>query len=220
MSKWQVELEGKEWNILYLENHDQPRSVSRFGNDREYRVELAKMLATWLHMMKGTPFIYQGQEIGMTNVRFPSIDDYNDLETLNMYREQVFEKGRDAAEVMNSIYTKGHDNARTPMQWTSSENAGFTFGIPWLKINPNYKEINVEKAINDSNSIFHYYKKLIRIRKEYPIVIYGEYQSIFEDHEQIYAYVRTKNSLLLQISLKIPQFLTFQGILSMISNSC
>jgi oligo-1,6-glucosidase len=191
MSKWQVELEGKGWNSLYLENHDQPRSVSRFGNDCEYRVESAKMLATWLHMMKGTPFIYQGQEIGMTNVRFPSIDDYNDLETLNMYREQVFEKGRDAAEVMNLIYAKGRDNARTPMQWTSSENAGFTPGIPWLKINSNYKEINVEKAINDPNSIFHYYKKLIRIRKEHPIVVYGEYQSILEDHEQIYAYVRT-----------------------------
>jgi oligo-1,6-glucosidase len=137
MSKWQTALDGKGWNSLYLNNHDQPRMVSRFGDDGKYRVESAKMLATFLHMMQGTPYIYQGEEIGMTNVRFSSIDEYRDIETLNMYREYR-ERGVPVESIMESIYAKGRDNARTPMQWNDSENAGFTTGKPWIAVNPNY----------------------------------------------------------------------------------
>jgi oligo-1,6-glucosidase len=191
ITKWQKGLEGIGWNSLYLNNHDQPRMVSRFGNDREYRVESAKMLATFLHMLQGTPFIYQGEEIGMTNVRFYSIDDYKDIETLNMYREKVIEQGEEPKKVMESIYAKGRDNARTPFQWDDSENAGFTTGKPWIKVNPNYKEINAKQAIEDPNSIYHYYRKLIQLRKKHPIIVYGAYDLILPDHEQIYAYTRT-----------------------------
>jgi oligo-1,6-glucosidase len=191
MTKWQKGLEGIGWNSLYLNNHDQPRMVSRFGNDQEYRVESAKMLATFLHMLQGTPFIYQGEEIGMTNVRFESIDDYKDIETLNMYREKVMEQGEDTKKVMESIYAKGRDNARTPFQWNDNENAGFTSGTPWIKVNPNYKEINAKQAIEDPNSIYHYYRKLIQLRKQHPIIVYGTYDLILPEHEQIYAYTRT-----------------------------
>ncbi|TWD93400.1 oligo-1,6-glucosidase [Neobacillus bataviensis] len=191
MSKWQNDLEGKGWNSLYLNNHDQPRMVSRFGNDKEYRVESAKMLGTFLHMMKGTPYIYQGEELGMTNVRFEQIEDYNDIEIHNMYREKVVEGGEDHHKVMEAIYIKGRDNARTPMQWDSSENAGFTSGTPWLKLNPNYKEINVAQAVADPNSIYHYYQQLIKLRKEYEVIVYGRYELILEDDENIYAYTRT-----------------------------
>jgi oligo-1,6-glucosidase len=190
MTKWQKGLEGIGWDSLYLNNHDQPRMVSRFGNDQEYRVESAKMLATFLHMLQGTPFIYQGEEIGMTNVRFESIDDYKDIETLNMYREKVMEQGEDTKKVMESIYAKGRDNARTPFQWDDSENAGFTTGTPWIKVNPNYKEINAKQAIEDPNSIYHYYRKLIQLRKQHPIIVYGTYDLILPEHEQIYAYTR------------------------------
>lgn len=191
MSKWQVEMEGKGWNSLYLENHDQPRSVSRFGNDKEYREESAKMLATWLHMMQGTPYIYQGQEIGMTNVKFDKIEDYKDVEIHNFWKEQVVQKGNDPSEMLKAIEYRGRDNARTPMHWDDSENAGFTTGAPWIKLNPNYTEINAKKAMEDPSSIFHYYKKLIQLRKENPIIVYGSYQLILEDHGQIYAYTRT-----------------------------
>jgi len=190
MSKWQVELHGKGWNSLYLENHDQPRSVSRFGNDKEYRVESAKMLATWLHMMQGTPYIYQGQEIGMTNVTFETIEQYRDVETHNMWKDLVIEKGYDAEKIMKAIHYRGRDNARTPMQWDATDNAGFTTGTPWIQVNPNYREINAEQALKDKNSVFHYYKKLIRLRKEHEIIVYGSYELILEEHEQIYAYVR------------------------------
>jgi oligo-1,6-glucosidase len=191
MTKWQKELEGKGWNSLYLNNHDQPRMVSRFGNDKEYRVESAKMLGTFLHMMQGTPYIYQGEEIGMTNVRFESVDDYNDIEIKNMYREKVTEGGEDHHKVMESIYVKGRDNARTPMQWDVRENAGFTTGTPWLKVNPNYPEINAKRALEDRNSIFYYYQQLIKLRKEYDIIVYGTYDLIIEENENIYAYTRT-----------------------------
>ncbi|WP_442597094.1 glycoside hydrolase family 13 protein [Neobacillus sp. D3-1R] len=189
-TKWQKGLETVGWNSLYLNNHDQPRMVSRFGNDKEYRLESAKMLATFLHTLKGTPYIYQGEELGMTNVVFDSIDDYQDIETLNMYREKVIENGEDQQKVMQSIYVKGRDNARTPIQWDDSEHAGFTTGTPWLKVNPNYKEINAKLAVADSNSVFHYYKNLIQLRKQNPIMVYGSYDLILPDHEQIYAYVR------------------------------
>jgi oligo-1,6-glucosidase len=209
MTKWQKGLEGKGWNSLYLNNHDQPRMVSRFGNDSTYRVESAKMLGTFLHMMQGTPYIYQGEEIGMTNVKF-EIHDYNDVEILNMYREKVIEGGADHNAVMEAIHFRGRDNARTPMQWDNSENAGFTTGTPWLKINPNYKEINAEQALADSNSIFYYYQNLIKLRKEHEIIVYGDYHLILEDDEQIYAYTRTLgNETLLVItnfSSETPQF--------------
>jgi oligo-1,6-glucosidase len=191
MTKWQKELEGRGWNSLYLNNHDQPRMVSRFGNDQEYRVESAKMLATFLHMMQGTPYIYQGEELGMTNVKFDSLEEYNDIEIHNMYREKVTEGGEDHAKIMEAIYRKGRDNARTPMQWDDSEHAGFTTGEPWLKVNPNYKEINAENALKDSSSIFYYYKELNRLRKEHDIIVYGTYDLILDDHAQIYAYTRT-----------------------------
>lgn len=190
-TKWQKGLEGKGWNSLYLNNHDQPRMVSRFGNDRQYRLESAKMLATFLHMLQGTPFIYQGEEIGMTNVRFETIEEYKDIETLNMYREKVIQGNEDHNKVMESIYAKGRDNCRTPMQWDDSPHGGFTTGEPWLKVNPNYKEINVEKALADPNSVFHYYKKLIQLRKQKPIIVYGSYELLLEEHEQIYAFTRT-----------------------------
>jgi oligo-1,6-glucosidase len=190
ITKWQKGLEEVGWNSLYLNNHDQPRMVSRFGNDQEYRVESAKMLATFLHTLKGTPYIYQGEELGMTNVRFESIEDYKDIETLNMYHEKVVENGENPQKVMESIYVKGRDNARTPIQWDDSKHAGFTSGEPWLKVNPNYKEINAEQAIADPNSVFHFYRELIQLRKKNPIMVYGSYDLILPDHEQIYAYIR------------------------------
>ncbi|MGE6588896.1 glycoside hydrolase family 13 protein [Bacillus mycoides] len=191
LTKWQKALEQTGWNSLYWNNHDQPRVVSRFGNDGAYHTESAKMLATVLHMMKGTPYIYQGEEIGMTNVRFESIDEYRDIETLNMYKEKVIERGEDIDKVMQSIYIKGRDNARTPMQWDDREHAGFTTGEPWIAVNPNYKEINVKQAIQDEESIFYYYKKLIELRKKNEIVVYGTYDLILENNPSIFAYVRT-----------------------------
>ena len=191
-SKWQTELHSEGWNSLFGNNHDLPRMVSRWGNDKEYRVESAKMLATMLHMQKGTPYIYQGEEIGMTNIRFDSIDDYNDIESLNMYKERL-SQGYSLDEIMESIYAKGRDNARTPMQWNKENNAGFTTGIPWLKVNKNYKYINVEQAINDENSILYYYKELIKLRRESDVIKYGDYKLILEEHPEIFAYTRSWN---------------------------
>ncbi|WLD91656.1 alpha-glucosidase [Alkalihalobacillus sp. AL-G] len=189
-SGWLQKLEGKGWNSLYWNNHDQPRIVSRFGNDSpEYREISAKMLATTLHMMQGTPYIYQGEELGMTNIQFPTINDYRDIETLNMYHEKI-EDGADLEDIMSSIYVKSRDNARTPMQWDNSENAGFTQGTPWIQVNPNYKEINAEQNINDPRSVYNYYKKLIQLRKENDIIIYGSYVPLLEDDENIYAFIR------------------------------
>ncbi|MBM6859597.1 alpha-glucosidase [Clostridium saudiense] len=192
LSKWQTELEGEGWNSLFWNNHDLPRIVSRWGNDKEYRVESAKMLATLLHGMKGTPYIYQGEELGMTNIRLENIDEYNDIETLNMYKDRI-SKGYTHDDIMNSIYIKGRDNARTPMQWNDSENAGFTTGKPWLAVNENYKEINAEKALEDKNSIFYHYKKLIDIRKNNDTIIYGDYKLLSEDDKNIFAYIRELN---------------------------
>lgn len=209
-TKWQKGLEEEGWNSLYLNNHDQPRMVSRFGNDGKYRVESAKMLATFLHTLQGTPYIYQGEEIGMTNVKFDSIEEYKDIETLNMYNEKVKENNEDEAKVMQSIYVKGRDNARTPVQWNASEHAGFTTGTPWIAVNPNYKEVNVEQAVADQDSIFHYYKKLIKLRKENDVIVYGKYDVLLEDHEQIYAYTRTlkkeKLLVILNFSDHRPEF--------------
>ncbi|MFT8312658.1 MAG: alpha-glucosidase [Clostridium sp.] len=191
MTKWQKGLENGGWNSLYWNNHDQARVVSRFGDDKKYWKQSAKMLGTCLHMMQGTPYIYQGEEIGMTNVAFDSIEEYKDIETINAYNEFVNIKGKNPEEMMQGIYARSRDNARTPMQWNSSESAGFTTGAPWIKVNPNYEEINVENQLRDSDSIFNYYKKLIDIRKKNDIVVYGTYDLIFEDNEEIYAYTRT-----------------------------
>ena len=190
LSKWQEELESDGWNSLYLNNHDQPRLVSRFGDDKEYRLESAKMLATMLHTMKGTPYIYQGEEIGMTNVRFDSIRDYKDIETLNAYEEMV-EGGIMEEEVfMDGVYRNGRDNARTPVHWDDSANAGFTTGNPWIKVNPNYKEINVKQVLANKDSIFYYYKRLIELRKEHEVIVYGRFKEYYKENEQIYCYGR------------------------------
>jgi oligo-1,6-glucosidase len=189
MSKWQEELNGKGWNSLYLNNHDQPRPVSRFGNDKKYRVESAKMLGTMLHMMQGTPYIYQGEELGMTNVKF-NIDEYKDLEIINAYNELVKGGLMSEEKFMEGVWLRGRDNARTPMQWNDCENAGFTTGTPWIRLNPNYTDINVENALKDENSIFYYYQKLIKLRKENPLIVYGDYEEILKDSENIFTYIR------------------------------
>ncbi len=200
MTRWQKELEGKGWNSQYLTNHDLPRAVSRFGNDGPYRTESAKLLATFLHLLQGTPYIYQGEEIGMTNVAFETIDDYRDIETRNMYEEFVEEKGMEPQTVMAMIHAKSRDNARTPMQWDAGENAGFTTGTPWLKLNPNYTDINVAKELNNPSSIFHYYKRLLELRKAHPVVVYGTYDLLLPEHEEIYAFTRAlQNERLLVI---------------------
>ncbi|OPA78540.1 glucohydrolase [Paenibacillus selenitireducens] len=191
LSHWQTGLDGRAWNSLYLNNHDQPRMVSRFGNDTVYRKKSAKMLATALHMLQGTPFIYQGEELGMTNVKFPSIDDYRDIETLNMYHQRVMVDGVDAGKVMASIHAKGRDNARTPMQWSSKTHGGFTSGIPWLKTNPNYDVIHAEEALRDRDSVFYFYQRLIQLRKQHSIIVYGSCQIYDEAHPHVYAYTRT-----------------------------
>jgi oligo-1,6-glucosidase len=189
LAKWQVGLHNKGWNSLYWNNHDQPRIVSRFGNDQEYRVESAKMLAACLHFMQGTPYIYQGEEIGMTNVKFDSLEDYRDIETLNMYKERSA-LGYTHEDIMTSIYAKGRDNARTPVQWDASEHGGFTTGTPWIKSNPRYKEINVKSTLENPQSIFYFYQKLISLRKEMDIIVEGDFQLLLKDHPSIFAYER------------------------------
>ncbi|MFD1019671.1 glycoside hydrolase family 13 protein [Thalassobacillus hwangdonensis] len=187
--KWQTSLHGVGWNSLYWNNHDQPRIVSRFGDDAKYREKSAKMLATCLHMMQGTPYIYQGEELGMTNVQFESLEDYRDIETLNMYKEKK-SLGWSHERIMEAIYAKGRDNARTPMQWNASENAGFTTGTPWLAVNPNYQQINAEAALEDEHSIYHYYKRLIQLRKEKDILTNGRFELLMRDDAQVFAYKR------------------------------
>ncbi len=188
--RWQRELSEGCWNSLYLNNHDQPRMVSRYGDDGRYRVESAKMLATFLHTLQGTPYIYQGEELGMTNIRLEHIEDYRDVEILNHYKEAVEVFGQDPRQVMESIYAKGRDNARTPMQWSDQPNGGFTTGTPWLPINPNYTVINAEAARKDPGSIFHYYRRLLALRKEYKVMVYGDYLPVCEEHPAVWAYLR------------------------------
>ena len=191
LSRWQTELYGKAWNSLFWDNHDQPRAVSRFGDDRPmYREVSAKMLATCLHMLQGTPYIYQGEELGMTNYPFKSPDDFRDIESVNAYREWCSE-GRLSHEVFWPCITfKSRDNARTPMQWDDSAQAGFTTGTPWIAVNPNYTEINAKAETADVNSVFHYYKKLIALRKENPVMVYGKYEALMEDSEELFVYTR------------------------------
>lgn len=192
MSKWQTELEGKAWNSLFLGNHDQARSVSRFGNDApEYRAVSAKMLVTCLHMMQGTPYVYQGEELGMTNCPFPTLEDLRDIESINAFHE-LTEAGKvNPEDMMRYIRLRGRDNARTPMQWDDTAHAGFTTGTPWMQVNPNYREINAEAARKDPDSIFHYYRKLICLRKENPIFAEGDFRLLLEEDENIFAYVRS-----------------------------
>ena len=192
LSKWQTSLKGEGWNSLFWNNHDLPRIVSRWGNDREYRVQTAKMFASLLHLMQGTPYIYQGEEIGMTNVQFDSLEEYNDIEIHQFYRDNL-QKGYTHEQMMEAIWKNGRDNARTPMQWDESEHAGFTSGTPWLKVNPNYKTINVEKALEDKQSIFYHYKKLIELRKNSnysDTIIYGDYKLLLPEDHQVFTYTR------------------------------
>ena len=191
LSRWQNELYGKAWNSLFWDNHDQPRAVSRFGDDRpQYRERSAKMLATCLHMLQGTPYIYQGEELGMTNYPFRSPEDFRDIESINAYREWC-EEGSISHEVFWPCITfKSRDNARTPVQWDDSPQAGFTKGIPWIAVNPNYTQINAKAETADPDSVFHYYKKLIALRKAHPIIVYGKYELMMEDNEELFVYTR------------------------------
>ena len=192
LSKWQTGLAGNAWNSLYLSNHDQPRSVSRYGNDsEEYREVSAKMLATCLHMMQGTPYVYQGEELGMTNVYFDKLEDYRDVESFNAYKEMTETCGVSHEEMMGYLKKIGRDNARTPMQWDDSENAGFTTGTPWIRVNPNYKEINAKQQVGNPDSVFSYYKNLIRLRHENEIIVYGDYELLEPDNEELFIYTRT-----------------------------
>lgn len=220
IDKWQTALAGDGWNSLFWSNHDLPRAVSKFGDEGEFRVVSAKMLAIALHCLKGTPYIYQGEEIGMTNVCFEAIDDYRDIESLNLYRERLAQ-GVTHDEMMSGIYANGRDNARTPMQWDDSPNAGFTEGKPWIGVNPNYRDINVASALSEPDSIFWHYKKLVALRKQYPVLVYGDFQQILAEHPQIFAWLRTlgdEQVLVMNnfsghsLSLEIPESMqTWQG---------
>lgn len=202
LNKWQTELEGKAWGSLYWDNHDQPRAVSRFGNDsKEWREVSAKMLATVLHMQKGTPYVYQGEEFGMTNMHFESIDDCRDIEEINAYQQYVTDhKLVDAETMLRCFDTIARDNARTPVQWDNSPNAGFTTGTPWIKVNPNYTEINAEAALADPNSVFYYYQKLISLRHTTPIIVYGTFRPLLPDSEVLYAYEREMDGKVLTVA--------------------
>ena len=188
-TKWQKELDGHGWNSLFWSNHDLPRIVSRWGNDGAYRVESAKMLATVLHGMKGTPYIYQGEELGMTNMPFASPDDFTDIESRNICRERRA-AGFSEEEILTSLRAKARDNARTPMQWSQEPQAGFTTGTPWFPVNPNYTHINAQQALDDPDSIFYYYQKLVALRKHAPILTQGSYELLCPQDPDVYAYLR------------------------------
>jgi oligo-1,6-glucosidase len=223
--KWYDGLHNVGWNSLFMNNHDQPRMVSRFGNDKQYRVESAKMLATLIHTFSGTPYIYQGEEIGMTNIGFEDINDYRDVETLNYYNEKI--KNEDKEDVIKRIIPTSRDNARTPMQWDDSLNAGFTKGNPWINLNPNYKQINVKKSVEDKDSIFHYYKSLINLRHKSETIVYGDVELIYPENENIFAYRRNLNdeNILIvlnfyenNVNFKIPEFLQERELEVLLSN--
>ncbi len=195
LSRWQTGLEGKAWNSLFLSNHDQPRSVSWFGNDSEqYREISAKMLGTCLHMMQGTPYVYQGEELGMCNAYFDQLEDYRDIESLNAYKELTETCGVSHEEMMGYLKRISRDNARTPMQWDDSANAGFTTGTPWIKVNSNYKTVNAKQQTTDPDSVFSYYKELIRLRHENDIIVYGEYELLEPQNEELFIYTRSWNN--------------------------
>ncbi|WP_306369840.1 alpha-glucosidase [Nocardiopsis sp. CC223A] len=198
LDRWQLGLADRGWNSLYLNNHDQPRAVSRFGDDGEHRVASAKTLATTLHMMRGTPYVYQGEELGMTDAGFSDISEYRDVETLNHHRHALA-AGADGSRVMAGIARMSRDNARTPMQWDASPNAGFTTGTPWIAVNPNHTEINAEAALADPDSVFHHYRRLIALRKEHSVVVHGAYTPLLPDHPALYAYTRTLDGTVLTV---------------------
>ncbi|MCK6259283.1 alpha-glucosidase [Fictibacillus sp. KIGAM418] len=213
---WYDGLHGKGWNSQFLNNHDHTRQVTRYGNDKKYRIESAKLLAAMVHTLPGMPYIFQGEEIGMTGVRFDTIGEYHDIAMKNKYEEET-SKGRDPQEVLHELQPLSRDNSRTPMQWNSSENAGFSEGKPWLNMNPNYKEINVENALNDSNSVFYFYQKLISLRKEHDVMVYGDYKDLSEGDAKLYIYSRSLNGVTWLImlnhsdepsSFSLPAFLT------------
>ncbi len=227
LSRWQTQLYDQAWNSLFWDNHDQPRAVSRFGDDRpQYREASAKMLATCLHMLQGTPYIYQGEELGMTNYPFAGPDDFRDIESINAYREWCSDGPLSHEVFWPCITFKSRDNARTPMQWDDSAQAGFTAGTPWIAVNPNYKEINAKAETADPGSVFHYYRKLIALRKENPIMVYGKYEALLEDNEELFVYTRTleQEKLLVvcsfcdhETTFTIPE--AFRGTSCLISNT-
>ncbi|MED0992888.1 alpha,alpha-phosphotrehalase [Bacillus nitratireducens] len=199
MSNWQIEMQkGGGWNALFWCNHDQPRIVSRFGDDGKYRNESAKMLATAMHMLQGTPYIYQGEEIGMMNPKFESIEQYRDVESLNIYDIKL-EEGISKEEIIGILKQKSRDNSRTPMQWNGEVNSGFTTSTPWISVADSYTEINVEKALEEKESVFYHYKKLIELRKTYDVITEGEYAILDENHPKIWAYTRTVNDEVLLV---------------------
>ncbi|EGQ9291740.1 glycoside hydrolase family 13 protein [Vibrio vulnificus] len=226
LTKWQTELSNQGWNSLFWNNHDLPRVVSKYGDDKRYRVESAKMLATALHFLKGTPYIYQGEEIGMTNVAFESLDQYKDIETLNFYKVKT-ESGVSHQHMMDAIHENSRDNARTPMQWYASPNGGFSQAEPWIEVNPNYPEINVEQALADSDSIFYHYQKLIELRKQHPAIVYGDFTPLFAEHDSVFAYVRSHQDEQLlvinnfsdqDVSLELPDNLQHKEVNCLIYN--
>ena len=198
LGRWQEGLEDVGWNSLYWNNHDQPRVVSRFGNDGEYRVESAKMLATVLHMHRGTPFVYQGEEIGMTNVPFDSLEDFQDISSVNFHAAATA-LGAPEDAVLSALRIASRDNARGPMQWDDSEQAGFTTGVPWFPVNPNATEINAKAALADHNSVFHHYRRLIGLRRELPVVAFGDFDMLLEDHPNVYAFTRSLDGVTLLV---------------------
>lgn len=228
LSKWQEELYQKAWNSLYWCNHDQPRIVSRLGNpSEEYREVSAKMLGTCLHMMQGTPYIYQGEELGMTNVPFEKLEDFRDIESIHAYEEFVGKGLIQPEDMMYYLRYKSRDNARTPMQWDDSENAGFTTGNPWIMVNPNYREINAKEQLSREDSVFHYYQKLIRLRKEYPVIVQGRYGLLLPEDERLYVYQRELDGQILlvicnftdrEVSYKVPEELKGREKKVLISN--
>ncbi len=189
LDRWQIGLADTGWNSLYWDNHDQPRAVSRFGDDGEHRVRSAKALATVLHLQRGTPYVYQGEELGMTNTWLPTIDEYRDIETLRHYAAAVA-VGADPADVLASIQPASRDNARTPMHWDASPHAGFTSGEPWIGVNPNHTEINAAAAVADDDSVFHHYRRVIALRRAEPVIAAGDYTPQLRDDPDVYAYLR------------------------------
>ncbi|NOH81226.1 alpha,alpha-phosphotrehalase [Vibrio sp. RE86] len=191
---WQTGLNGKGWGALFWCNHDQPRVVSRLGNDKQYRVEAAKMLGVSVHMMQGTPYIYQGEEIGMTNPGYTSIEQYRDVESTNMYDIMVNQQGVSHEDMMAILAQKSRDNSRTPMQWNSDEFAGFSKGQPWLDVASNYPQINANQAVDDQDSVFYFYQKLIQLRKELEVITTGDYLDLYPDHKAIFGYQRKSDN--------------------------
>ena len=200
LNKWQSALGDKAWNSLFLDNHDQPRAVSRFGCDLpEYRELSAKMLATLLHMMRGTPYIYQGEELGMTNQDFRTLDDFRDIESIGTYHQLVDSGCYSPSEMMDCLREMSRDNARTPMQWNAEENAGFTSGTPWIDVNENYRSINAASQVDDPNSVFHYYRKLIELRHTRPVIVYGTFEPLLADDPAVYAYRRVLDGEVIEV---------------------